>query len=388
MKSIALFLICCLCGVFQVHSQGISVNATGASPDPSAMLDVSSSQSGFLLPRMSEPERDAIASPAQGLLLFNTTANCLQIFLPPSWQNIYCGCNSPAQPTAGTHTAGTSQITWNWNAVSGAVGYAWNTVNDYGTSTDVGNTTSYVQSGLAGNTPYSLYVWAYNSCGQSAAALLTQSTQNFTCGTSTVSFTYNGNPVTYGTVAGQNGSCWMDRNLGASQVATSYVDPAALGDLFQWGRGADGHHLRGVSVGSTATLSSQDSPGHPDFILTSADPNDWRSPQNNALWQGVSGTNNPCPAGWRLPTETEINNERMSWSQNNYTGAFASPLRWTAGGLRRRNTANIDEVGNFGIYWTSSPSGTFARGLTYFSTGAVINNNSRADAHSVRCVRN
>ena len=39
-------------------------------------------------------------------------------------------------------------------------------------------------------------------------------------------------------------------------------------------------------------------------------PIDWRTPQNNNLWQGVSGTNNPCPAGFRLPTETELETEK------------------------------------------------------------------------------
>jgi len=33
----------------------------------------------------------------------------------------------------------------------------------------------------------------------------------------------------------------MDRNLGASQVAKSPTDPLSFGDLFQWGRGTDGH---------------------------------------------------------------------------------------------------------------------------------------------------
>ena len=36
------------------------------------------------------------------------------------------------------------------------------------------------------------------------------------------------------------GAIWMDRNLGASQVATSSTDAASYGDLYQWGRAADG----------------------------------------------------------------------------------------------------------------------------------------------------
>ena len=49
------------------------------------------------------------------------------------------GCSiSPNAPTSGTHVASGSQIVWNWNAVSGATGYKWNTINDYASATDMG----------------------------------------------------------------------------------------------------------------------------------------------------------------------------------------------------------------------------------------------------------
>jgi len=49
------------------------------------------------------------------------------------------------------------------------------------------------------------------------------------------------NGLEYKTVKSATGKIWMDRNLGASQVATSSTDAAAYGDLYQWGRAADGH---------------------------------------------------------------------------------------------------------------------------------------------------
>ena len=103
------------------------------------------------------------------------------------------------------------------------------------------------------------------------------------------------NPIT--------GAEWMDRNLGASRVATAIDDQTSYGYLYQWGRGNDGHQDRGS--GLTTTLSDGDDPGHGFFILTSASPHDWRSTQNDNLWQGVNGINNPCPAGFRVPTEAE-----------------------------------------------------------------------------------
>lgn len=47
------------------------------------------------------------------------------------------------------------------------------------------------------------------------------------------------------------GRVWMDRNLGASRVATSSTDEAAYGDLYQWGRFGDGHQCRKSDTTST-----------------------------------------------------------------------------------------------------------------------------------------
>ncbi|GHB53105.1 hypothetical protein [Mongoliitalea lutea] len=58
----------------------------------------------------------------------------------------------------------------------------------------------------------------------------------------------------------RTGRVWMDRNLGASQAATHISDNLAYGDLYQWGRGADGHQCR--NSGTTTSLSSTDQPNH------------------------------------------------------------------------------------------------------------------------------
>ncbi|MFN5629972.1 MAG: hypothetical protein ACK48W_11880, partial [Bacteroidota bacterium] len=75
------------------------------------------------------------------------------------------------------------------------------------------------------------------------------------------------------------GRIWMDRNLGATQAATSSTDANAYGDLYQWGRRSDGHQCR--TSPTTSALSSTDTPPHGDFIIDW----DWRNPQNNNLWQ-------------------------------------------------------------------------------------------------------
>jgi len=207
----------------------------------------------------------------------------------------------------------------------------------------------------------------------------------FTCGDE-ISFTYQGDTVTYGTVEGQNGTCWMDRNLGASRAATSVDDSQAFGDMFQWGRLDDGHQNR--SSGTTTNLSSSDVPGHEDFILPPDSPRDWRSPQNDDLWQGGDDAiNNPCPQGWRIPTEDEFDAERSSWDSSNMFGAFASPLKLTAGGDRGFLTGSIGGTGDHGDYWTSDISGTGARSLQVNDVSAAFWFSLRAMGLSVRCIQ-
>jgi hypothetical protein len=181
------------------------------------------------------------------------------------------------------------------------------------------------------------------------------------------------------------GKTWMDRNLGASQVATSSTDQNAYGDLYQWGRRADGHQCR--TSPTTATLSSVDQPAHGNFILAPNAPNDWRSPQNTNLWQGANGVNNPCPSGYRVPTETELDNERLSWGSQNSTGAFVSPLKWTLAGNRNGSSGVIGGVGTHGDYWVSSVSSPNSRMLLFGTINATINDYYRANGFSLRCIK-
>ena len=57
------------------YSQSVSVNTTGNAADTSAMLDVTSTNKGFLMPRMTAAQRVAIVLPADGLLVFQTDAS-------------------------------------------------------------------------------------------------------------------------------------------------------------------------------------------------------------------------------------------------------------------------------------------------------------------------
>ena len=269
-----------------------------------AEVELASTTQGFLPPHMTTAQRDAIASPAAGLTMYNTTVNCLQY----------------------------------WN------GGLW------------------VDDGCAPTPPVPTYAAGSVFCA-SGATTVVEVTNSLT------------------------GKTWMDRNLGASQVATSSTDANSYGDLYQWGRGSDGHQCR--TSATTATLSSSDQPGHGEFIKAPSSPNDWRSTQNTNLWQGVNGVNNPCPSGYRLPTETELNTERSSWGvgNQNAAGAFASPLKLTMAGRRNFSNGSLTNVGASGTYWSSTVSGTESRILVFASSSSFSSLFNRAYGYSVRCLK-
>jgi hypothetical protein len=100
------------------------------------------------------------------------------------------------------------------------------------------------------------------------------------------------NPTIIDTVMSATGRVWMDRNLGASRVAQSPDDNLAYGDLYQWGRFADGYQCRNSDTTSTlasTAASSPDSAWYGKFILSTSDPVDWLSTPDSMLWQGVNG---------------------------------------------------------------------------------------------------
>jgi uncharacterized protein (TIGR02145 family) len=397
------FLFLAFITMFLVDAPCAQVGIGTSTPDPSAKLDISSVTLGFLPPRMTNAQRNAISSPATGLVIFNTTSGCINVYSGTQWREIcptviagtIAALNCASPTVAGSLTSGvaasgvTSMVTYTGGSGNGD-SHPGQTV----TSTGISGLTATLPAGTfnsgSGSLTYSISgtpstfgsaSFALNIGGQTCTMVLPV----FQCGASTVTFTYRGATVTYGTVVGANGKCWLDRNLGASRVATTVTDATAYGDLFQWGRLDDGGQDRNSATSST--LATTDNAGGAIFILSPSAPNDWRNPQNNALWQGVSGTNNPCPTGFRLPTLDELWTERNGWSSFNATGGFASSLKLTMGGYRGYSGGSIGSAGNFGGYWSSTVSGTFASYLYIDGSQAAQNNSERALGASVRCIR-
>ena len=196
-----------------------------------------------------------------------------------------------------------------------------------------------------------------------------------------------GSPTAVVDVVGAGGATWMDRNLGATRVATSSTDAESYGYLYQWGRFADGHQCRTSGTTEIIATTAVANGGNAWDGLFIEGSSDWLSTQDDTLWDGVSGTNNPCPSGYRLPTETELDTERLSWGSSNAAGAFASPLKLPVAGSRSYTNGNVTYTGVYGYYWSSTVDGIRARYFNFNSSFAGIYSSVRVYGYSVRCLK-
>jgi hypothetical protein len=80
---IVIFISLCIC--LPAWGQNVGINATGNAPHPSAILDVESTSKGMLIPRMTTAQRALIASPATGLLVFDSTTGSFWFKSAKNW---------------------------------------------------------------------------------------------------------------------------------------------------------------------------------------------------------------------------------------------------------------------------------------------------------------
>ena len=95
--------------VNKTQAQGLGVNTTGAMADTSAMLDVSSTTKGVLIPRMTISQRNAIVTPATGLMVYQID----------STSGFYYYTGSAWQAIAGTGGSGSTGVShWDSSGVN------------------------------------------------------------------------------------------------------------------------------------------------------------------------------------------------------------------------------------------------------------------------------
>ncbi len=461
-----MILMCCIA----IATKGqVGINDNNTAPDPSAMLDVNATSKGFLAPRLTKAQMNAIVNPAEGLLVFCTDCSLTGTsvfagFMNGAWTTFDINCVLPAVPAAGSHVPAVTQIIWNWNAVSGATGYKWSATNNFSTATDMGAATTKTETGLTCNTPYTRYAWAYKACGNSSPVTLTKSTStdppaapasgthvassaqiiwnwnavagaagykwsttnNYatatdmgllltktetglnsgtpytrfvwaynSCGVSTATtlqqttlapcgstVTVNhvagvvtpvSKSVTYSTVTnipGETTKCWIAQNLGSSQQATAVNDgsEASAGWYWQFNRKQGFKHDGSNRTPATAWISS---------INESSD------------WNPV---NDPCTielgALWRIPTSTEWNNVDVAGGWTNWNGPFSSQLKLHAAGNLSYMNGSLDGRGVTGYYYSiTQQSTTHSYCLTFINTASYIVDNYKPYATPLRCLR-
>jgi len=198
------------------------------------------------------------------------------------------------------------------------------------------------------------------------------------------------------------GAADIVKNMTADQQAAHTNPEDTYGDLYQWGRMADGHekHTSPVIAGPVSTLDGNGQPTGSaigSFITKVSAPYDWRDPQNNNLWGVPKTAQDPCPAGWRVPTKAEwqavIDNNSNIWQYSPIPGYKISPdggttysLFLPAAGYRSYNGGSLYDVGSNGYYWSSTPHSNNAYSLNFLSGYFSTDTDNRAYGFSIRCV--
>ena len=99
-----LFTVIFFLSLFSYAQQGVAINNNGNPANNSAMLDVSSTAKGILIPRMTTSQRNSITSPANGLMVYDTDFNQFWYWNGTAW----VAAIGPTGPTGATGAAGST----------------------------------------------------------------------------------------------------------------------------------------------------------------------------------------------------------------------------------------------------------------------------------------
>ncbi len=387
-RTMILFMIAMM-QIFHLHAQA---TIGGTTRNPSAILDVQSSNQGFLLPRMTTAERNNISSPATSLMILNSTTRCLEINIgtpsAPDWSRIECRTGVMASLNcAGATVTG--------NLVSGQVA-----------------------SGVSFSVPYTGGNGGIHS-GQTVSSTgitgltATLAAGNFSDGAGTLTYTVSGTPSGVGnatfalSIGGQSCSLnaavsylcrakvdatnyknFLCHNLGAANTSANPFTPSweINGGYWQWGR------LAQAAAGPTGPGAGQTNEAAVSGWNTTSAP-------NGSLSDASKTANDPCPAGYRIPTKAQwdgvVANNTLTnvgtWtiSSTNYSSGkqFGTELFLPAAGFRVNNDGALGGRGSYGYYWGSTEYGAVNAWYLYFySSDAGTDNYNRSTGFSARCI--
>ena len=296
-----------------------------------------------------------------------------------------------ASAIAGTTATSGGNVSADGGSAVTARGIVWGTATNptiaLTTKTTDGTGTGVFTSSLTGLTAATLYYvrsYATNAIGTSYGAEISFTTLDVV---STVTSPYTG-------------KVWMDRNLGATQVATGVNDVASYGDLYQWGRAKDGGQLRtapqvatkltDISSRSTNSISAQ--PWTSQANWNSQTGGVWDVKPWNSNTDG--GVNNPCPTGFRVPSDSEwtaeLNGMTGAGLPTTTTGVFNSFLKIPQAGVIEGSGFSGTVITTKSVYWTTDRFDTVSSREIRFSTTVNANPNANwaSFRYSVRCIAN
>jgi len=182
------------------------------------------------------------------------------------------------------------------------------------------------------------------------------------------------------------GRVWLDRNLGASKVCTSFDDALCYGDYYQWGRGYDGHQDENSTV--TTTLVTNINNAGSDFVIGS---NDWTSADSNGQmrvtsWLKTDGTS-VCPVGFRMPTIIELKAETLDANVTNRATAFTNFLKLPSAGYRSKSDGSMGSEGTSSYMWSGSISSATNSYFIHAGINSANEDNGKRNwGFPVRCI--
>lgn len=97
-------------GLFTDDGNGVSLNTTNAVSNASALLDISSSDKGVLIPRMTSASRIGISNPAKGLLVFDSTSNSFWYQGGAGWTEMSSSSNTWASNGSDIYNSNTGNV--------------------------------------------------------------------------------------------------------------------------------------------------------------------------------------------------------------------------------------------------------------------------------------
>jgi uncharacterized protein (TIGR02145 family) len=374
----------------------VAINNNGANPDSSAVLDIQSSNRGFLVSRMSTLQRDAISNPAEGLMIYNTTTHMLELFNGNNWSSVTGDDNGNSDELPVVSTGSITSITAVSAVAMGEItdlggdsviryGHCWSRypnptvhfeITDLGVTNAVGAFTSNL-TGLEISTTYYIKAYAESSNGVSygeEVAFTTETSSGNTACPGTPTVTYGGK--VYNTIM-IGSQCWMKENLNIGTMIA-----------FNVGQSNNGTIEKFCAYDDTARCAVYGGLYQWDELM------------QYVTTEGVQGI---CPSGWHIPSDAE-------WSTLISNAGDGGDLKeaglehWFAPNTGATNASGFTAlpsgyytVGSLfgyrdtGIFWSSTQTSStkaWDNDVKYSVTTINHAGRPKSYAFSVRCVKN